>query len=130
MTHAGGRPRKWTSAQAMYDAAEEYFARCDARTDAKGDAWPEPYTVQGCAVALNLTMDGWSEYEKREEFSSTVKRIKLRIEANKARRLLDGTGYGAGHIFDLKHNHGWKDTQTVEHTGGVHVHFDRDDEGL
>ena len=44
--------------------------------------------------------------------------------------MLDGDGYGPGYIFDLKNNHGWKDQQQIEHSGAVHVHFDKRYEGV
>ena len=129
MAHPGGRPRKFNSVAEMEEAIEEYFFKCDARTtptpikdigviDVPN---PEPYTIQGLAVHIGLTTEGMLEYEKRPEFSSTVKEAKARVEANKVVNMLDGKGFGAGYIFDLKHNHGWKDKQEVEHSGGVGV---------
>jgi len=139
--HAGGRPRKFSSPEQMQGTIDAYFALCDIRTrqvvtgppanrKVETVTSPEPYTVQGLAVALGLTTEGLREYEAREEFSGTIKSAKARIEANKVRHMLDGDGYGPGYIFDLKNNHGWKDQQQIEHSGSVHVHFDREDEGL
>ena len=136
--HAGGRPRKYSTVAEMQEGIETYFARCDARVvedvTKRGDIVnvkkPEPYTVQGLAVALDLTTKGLLDYEEREEFSSTIKRARARIEANKVRHMLDGDGYGAGYIFDLKNNHGWRDKQDVNITGDVNLHFDKEDAGL
>ena len=66
----------------------------------------------------------------REEFRSTIKKAKVRIEANKITHMLDGDGYGAGYIFDLKNNHGWKDKRDIAVQSEVHLHFDREDEEL
>jgi len=119
--HAGGRPRKFSSPEEMQVKIEAYFAKCDARVVREVVSQggkkvlvdvpkPEPYTVQGLAVFLDLTMEGLQEYERRDEYSGTVTKAKLRIEANKAVRLNDGVGWGPGIIFDLKNNHKWKDS--------------------
>ena len=133
--HAGGRPRKFQSVEEMERAMEAYFLECDERvkTVVTGPptnrqiqtvAMPTPYTIQGLVVALDLTYEGFAEYERRDEFSATVKRAKATVEANKVIHMLDGDGFGAGYIFDLKHNHGWTDKREVEHTGNMTVHFD------
>jgi len=118
---AVGAPRQWDSVEEMSEAIEAYFAKCDARTVATivgkelvDVAKSEPYTVQGLAVALNLTTKGLIGYEEREEFGATIKHARARIEANKVMHMLDGDGYGPGYIFDLKHNYGWKDKQELD----------------
>jgi len=128
LKHAGGRPRKFETVEEMHTAIGEYFEKCDARMVKvvvnQGNKKvlanvpkPEPYTIQGLAVFLDLTTEGLREYEMREEFSATIKRAKAVIEADKVLHMLDGDGYGAGYIFDLKNNFGWTDRQTIEHTG-------------
>ena len=133
--HAGGRPRKFKTVEEMETAIEAYFLKCDARmkTVVTGPptnrrieraALPEPYTIQGLAVALDLTTAGLLEYEGYPEFFATVKRAKATIEANKVLHMLDGDGFGAGYIFDLKHNHGWTDKSQLDVRGNMTVHFD------
>ena len=137
--HAGGRPRKFQSVEAMVEKIEAYFLKCDARTkeivvgphtnrQIKTVDMPEPYTIQGLAVALDLTTKNLLDYEERDEFCSTVKRAKATIEANKVLHMLDGDGFGAGYIFDLKHNHGWTDKSQLDVKGSMTVHFDKADE--
>ena len=136
--HAGGRPRKYESVDAMEDAMEVYFGECDARVkqvvtgphtnrQIQTVAIPTPYTIQGLCVALDLTYEGLSEYERRDEFSATVKRAKAAIESNKVIHMLDGDGFGAGYIFDLKHNHGWSDKSQLEVGGGISVVYIEED---
>jgi hypothetical protein len=117
-----GCPRQWKSVEAMSEAIEAYFAKCDARkvTMIVGKdktlvdmPKPEPYIVQRLAVFLDLTMKGLSGYEAREEFGATIKRAKARIEANKVLHMLDGDGPVAAYIFDLKNNYQWKDAREV-----------------
>ena len=123
--HAGGRPRKYETVEAMEERIEAYFSTCDERVVrvVVGDKSnkelvdvprPETYTVQGLCVFLDLTMDGLLVYEKRDEYFGTIKRTKARIEANKVTHLLDGDGYGPGRIFDLKNNCDWKDKQELD----------------
>ena len=127
-----GRPRQFETVEEMEEMIEAYFAKCDARvvplivTKDKGKALinvpkPEPYTVQGLAVALNLTTKGLIGYAEREEFSATIKRARARIEANKVMHMLDGDGYGAGYIFDLKNNFDWRDKQELTLMDGIKV---------
>ena len=134
--HAGGRPRKFQSVEEMENAIEAYFLECDARVkevvtgpptnrQIQTVAMPAPYTIQGLAVALDLTTHGLDLYEDREEFITTVKRAKAAIEANKVLHMLDGDGYGAGYIFDLKHNHGWKDKYEVDQKTSMTFSFDK-----
>ncbi len=56
------------------------------------------------------------EYEKKPEFSNTVKKAKLRIEIDRTKRLLSGPNT-AGVIFDLTNNYGWKNPQHLKHSG-------------
>jgi len=135
--HPGGRPVKYETPDDMQVKIDAYFSACDSRVKQivtkEGVVtvrFPAPYTIQGLAVALNLTMEGLSEFQAKPEFSVTVKTAKQRCEANKVQHMLDGDGYGPGYIFDLKNNHGWKDQQQIEHSGSVHVHFDQEDKSL
>jgi len=130
--HAGGRPRKYETVEAMEERIEAYFATCDERVVQMvvGDKSnkelvdvprPETYTVQGLSVFLDLSREGLLEYEKREEFSDTIKHARARIEANKVTHMLDGDGPVAGYIFDLKNNCNWRDKQELAITDGIKV---------
>lgn len=101
--HAGGRPRKFPSVAQMQTAINSYFATV-----------PEPWTVLGLCLTLDLTIEGLLEYQARSEFSDPIKKAKNRIEAATAERMLRGDGWGPGHIFVLKNNYGWKDQQNIE----------------
>lgn len=126
--HPGGAPRKWKSVEAMQKAIETYFAKCESRVrveivgppnnrQAMSVLNPEPPTVLGLALSLDLTSEGLREYGERPEFTATVQKAKARIAATIERRMMDGDGWGPGHIFSLKNNFGWKDYQTIEATG-------------
>jgi len=133
--HAGGRPRKYETVEEMEERIDAYFAKCDERVVrvVVGDKSnkelvdvprPETYTVQGLSVFLDLSREGLLEYEKREEFSDTIKHARARIEANKVTHMLDGDGPVAGYIFDLKNNCGWKDKHEIDQKTHMVFHFD------
>lgn len=104
--HPGGRPRRYETPDQMEIGIQEYFRASD---EAK-----QPYTMAGLCYALGFEDRGaLCAYEVLSEFTSTVKRARLKIEDQKNRLLLSGAP-PAGAIFDLKNNHGWKDVQTVE----------------
>jgi hypothetical protein len=99
----GGRPAKYKTPQALQKAADRYFDKCDKEE--------RPYTIAGLCYDLGFE-DRHSltdQKDRGEGFSATVKRIRLRIEAQKNEMLAMGRGSCTGLIFDLKNNHGWKD---------------------
>ena len=110
MTNPVGRPRKYKDAQTMQSRIELYFEDCERRE--------RPATIAGLAYALGfLSTETLTEYEGYEkEFSETIKRARLRIEQEKSERLLDKRLFTPGVQFDLKVNHGWKETVHVDQT--------------
>ena len=64
-------------------------------------------------------LENYTKLESHKEFSETVGRINEIIQSRKVAALLNGEGNSTGLIFDLKANYGWKDKQTVEHTGDL-----------
>jgi hypothetical protein len=85
----------------MQEAVDAYFADCDANG--------EPYTVSGLAYHLGMTTQALRGYEEKDDFLSTVKRAKQRVEMGLERRLYESSPTGS--IFNLKNNFGWKDAQ-------------------
>jgi len=78
--------------------------------------------VPGLALALGFSSrSSLFDYATRnaghEAFAATIKRAKLRIEAQRVEALVMCRGNPAGMIFDLKNNFGWRDAQAVEVTG-------------
>lgn len=108
--HAGGRPLKFQSVEELQEKIDAYFDRCDAEQ--------EPYLITGLALALNTYRSVLCDYEHKDEFSDTVKRAKLRVEADYEKSLRKNGR--AGEIFGLK-NFGWKDRTETEHTGDIKV---------
>ena len=105
-----GRPRLYQSPDDMEQAIEAYFALCDQSE--------RPYTIAGLAYELGFTdRHALQEYEKRDEFSATVKRARTRIEMQRSENLVSATGNVTGMIFDLKNNFGWEDRAKLDHGG-------------
>lgn len=103
-----GRPRIIESPEEFIKLANAYFSKCD-----KGGV---PYSVTGLALGLGLSSrDSLMEYERRDEFSDTVKMAKMVVE-NSYEISLRGGCHPSGPIFALK-NFGWKDKTDHELTG-------------
>jgi hypothetical protein len=76
---------------------------------------PTP-TICGLAFYIGFeSRQSFYDYEKRPEFSYTIKRARLFIEKEYEEQLLIGNTTGA--IFALK-NMGWTDRQAIDHTTG------------
>jgi hypothetical protein len=114
----GGRPPKYKTAATFTRKTNEYFEKGGAKTK---DGNFTLYTVQGYCVWLDITRQTLMRYKDDERFSDTIKRALERIEQNN----LEGTALGylnpAIIIFNLKNNFGWKDTQSIEHSGTVKI---------
>lgn len=109
-----GRPKAYTEVEVMQQKIDKYFNDCDRKN--------EPYTVTGLCLALDITRETLSEYSKKDEFSDTIKKAKLKVE-NYLEKSLVTTGPATGIIFNLKNNFGWKDKQEIEHSGEVNNPF-------
>ena len=120
--HPGGRPLKFPTPEAMQEKIDEYFKECDENTKAfitkDGDVMevpqPIPYTIEGLAVALGVDRVTLLNYEKRDEFFSTIRSAKDKVLRNMTERSLIGDNVASVSIFLLKNNYGYRDTQHVE----------------
>lgn len=109
-----GRPKAYTEVEVMQQKIDKYFNDCDRKN--------EPYTVTGLCLALDICRDTLSEYMKKDEFSDTIKKAKLKVENYLEKRLINDNST-TGIIFNLKNNFGWKDKQEIEHSGEVNNPF-------
>ena len=85
-----GRPCKFDSTEQLQKRIDAYFRECD-----EGDGI---YTITGLALALDLTRQGLWEYERKPEFSYTIKRAKTKVAAQVEYRLLTVKGNVTGII--------------------------------
>ena len=80
-------------------------------------------TVSGLAYLLGMTTKGLRDYDKKDDFCSTVKKAKQRIEMTLEQRL--GGHNVVGTIFNLKNNFGWKDKSELEQTGNLNININK-----
>lgn len=122
-----GRPPRYATPEDMQKRIDAYFRKCDRRKkvigkrkDKRGRTIddkvpnPEPYTVLGLCQYLGLTRQAFWKYEHKEPFVDTVKRAKEKCALDLTLRSIEHQGQTAGCIFQLKTNHGHKETQVNE----------------
>lgn len=109
-----GRPRKISEKEELENKIKNYFEECDRNK--------EPYTITGLCIALDICRDTLSEYMKKDEFSDTIKKAKLKVENYLEKHLITDSST-TGIIFNLKNNFGWSDKQQIEHSGNVNNPF-------
>jgi hypothetical protein len=98
-----GRPPKYKTPEEMQIAIDKYFLGCEANN--------VPYTITGLAYALDMTRDQLIKYERKDAFTDTIKKAKLKVENGYELRLI--ASGRAGDIFALK-QFGWSDKQEVD----------------
>jgi len=107
--NAGGRPRLFQSPEAFEEKANAYFAQITSE---------DRPTLAGLCLFMGFSdKESFSNYANYgDEFSRTIKKTQLRIEADRHNRLIGKDTFTPGVIFDLKNNHGWVDKQEVSMT--------------
>lgn len=102
--HPGGRPPKFKDPAELEALLSDYFEN-------------EPVlTMTGLALHLGfVNRQSMYDYEKKPEFSDTIKMARAMIENGYEKALARGEGT-AGHIFALK-NFGWTDKSQQEISG-------------
>lgn len=111
---ASGRPPVFKTPKDMFEKVVKYLEWVKGeQKKAKGkktDEWiryPEPITITGLCLFLGFdSRQSLYDYEKRDEFSYIIKKIRLLVE-NRYEKAL-ATKEVTGAIFALK-NMGWKD---------------------
>lgn len=113
-----GRPAHYETPEDLQEAISGYFnggmkKRKIVGRDGKIAIVPIP-TITGLCLYLGFAdRHSFYDYEKKPEFSHTIKRARTFIE-NEYEEILITTG-NAGAIFALK-NFGWHDKQEIEHS--------------
>ncbi len=95
-----GRPPKFKSPEEVYDKATKYFDSTP----------PEEWTITGLALALDTSRETLMDYQNKDIFSDTIKKLKLRIH-NQYELDLRRRGRSSD-IFALK-NFGWSDKTEI-----------------
>ena len=129
--------KKFQTVKEMQDKIDEYFDNCDNRIQSvyskAQDAVieiinPEPYTIEGLALSLEVDRETLLNYEKREgyeKYFGTVKRAKLKVQQSVVIHSFEGKN-AAGSIFNLKNNFGYKDKTEVDLTTNIETRTDEE----
>lgn len=118
-----GRPPVYNTAEEMQAAISKYFHDEVKKKiiilgsgKQKHTVEIEVPTITGLCYSIGFeSRQSFYDYEKKPEFSYTVKRARLFIEKEYEEQLQTGNTTGA--IFALK-NFGWSDKSEVDHTTG------------
>lgn len=107
--HNMGRPPKFSSPEDLQEKIDGYLKECEKKKN-----YP---TKGGLALYLDTTRDLLSDYEKKEEYSDTIKGIYQVIEDTWVQGLQKKNSV-AGIIFYLKNAFGkdYRDKQELDHT--------------
>lgn len=117
-----GRPPVFSTPQELQDKIDQYFKEgVTTKTVVIGKA-PNNYTIEvevptitGLAYYIGFeSRQSFYDYEKKDEFTYTIKKVRLFIEQHYEEMLQTGNTIGA--IFALK-NFGWNDKQEIMHQG-------------
>lgn len=121
-----GRPPAFETPEELQEKINEYFKEgVTVKKVVIGKA-PNNYTldvevptISGLAYYIGFeSRQSFYDYEKKSEFTYTIRKVRLFIEQHYEEMLQTGNTVGA--IFALK-NFGWKDKQEVEQSGGTSI---------
>lgn len=120
-----GRPPKFDSPEGLQDMFETWR---DGFTNPDTDDIPD---VEGLCIYLDTARQTLFDYEKKTEYSDTIKRAKDWIIYKKKQLAMRGKIPPAIYIFDAKNNAGYVDKTEVESKDEITHRFeDLDDEQL
>lgn len=95
-----GRPLKFKNPKEVEKRGMAYIDKCRKTK--------RPITVTGLCLELNTSRETLMNYERKDKFFDTIKKLKLFAENYAEERLFTGRNT-VGAIFALK-NFGWKDS--------------------
>lgn len=127
--NVGGRPIKYETPEEFNEKVEQYFEyvqgeyhwECQTNEEGKEedvkvwDRMPEAITITGLCLFMGFeSRQSFYDYEKREGFSYSIKRARLRVE-NHYESTAQYAKTPTFQIFALK-NLGWSDKQEIDHS--------------
>lgn len=119
-----GRPQKYTP-ETLLKKSIEYFdilSNPDNYIDkGKDGKHPRPKTLSWLCLHLWVSKDYISEKAKDDEFSETIKRIRLVVENNIEEWILLNIYNPTSGIFNLKNNFDWKDKTEVDTNQSINI---------
>ena len=111
MINPVGRPLAFKTVEELSAKIQTYLDDCKSKDDVP--------TICGLAVDLDCDRHTLVNYERKEEYFTTVKRAKTIISAIQEQLALKGKINPTVWIFSAKNNLGYKDKQEVEQTGAM-----------
>lgn len=115
-----GQPPIYENADKMEGKIYEYFQQFEAK-EIRAELGELRPTITGLVIFLGFcSRQSFYDYEKKPEFSYTVKSARARIE-NIYEQMLSSK-YSTGAIFALK-NFDWSDKQEIEHSSSIEKPF-------
>jgi hypothetical protein len=110
--HPGGRPPIYDTRGKLFLKIKKYFWKCKRERLIP--------TIAGCAYATGMDRSSFYDYEKKDEFSDTIKNARNFIIAQWESKLVN-TNANAGGIIFIARNYGYTDKQEIQHSGGVKI---------
>ena len=99
------RPPKWKNLAEFKKSSDGFFKWCE-----ENNYIPD---IEALAVYMDTTRKTILDYEGKDGFSYTIKKIKDRIFFNKKQLAFRNKINATVFIFDAKNNHDYKDRQDV-----------------
>ena len=124
-----GRPPKFQTSEQL----EEMFGTWRKSFDKDGERVGEIPDVEGFCDFIDSYRDLFCEYEKKKEFSDTIKRIRNWIQFKKKQLAMQNKMNATVFIFDAKNNAGYVDRTEADVTSagekiGVGISADQADQ--
>jgi hypothetical protein len=112
-----GRPPIHKTAKDLQAACDDYFKTCVANE--------LPFTISGLVDHLGfMSYQSLFDQEKRgPEFSEIVKRSKMKVRRYLHEKLLTESKFTGACAFDLKCNHGWRDSIDINTEGSLTINI-------
>ena len=122
--NANGRPLAFPTPLDLAERALAYFKACDNHTkvifgkDGVIDVPdPQPKTIPGLCSHLNICVNTWNNYAKRENYAPVCAWAATQCEASVVDGMIHNRYAQAGSIFYLKNKHGYVDKHEIEKSG-------------
>ena len=104
---AGGRPRLFNTVEELEVKIQEFYDYCELKE--------VPLTFERLATFIGIDRKTIYNYEQKDEFFPTIKRVRDKIQADIMERGMSGAINPTFGIFCLK-NYGYTDKQEISST--------------
>lgn len=116
-----GRPRHFDTPESLMNAFKKYVIEMTANE--------LPLTISGFCVYCDAYKDLLNEYDKKPQFSRTIKQIRMVIENCVEVGILINKYNATAGIFNLKNNFSWTDKTEIDQNN-TNLNISADKENL